>query len=68
MNTPTLTAFAHRENRDGTIDSICRTCFATIATSIRESELGRKEQEHRCDPMALERIRDRGRRQVGNGH
>ena len=24
-------AYAHRHNRDGSIDSICKICFATVA-------------------------------------
>jgi hypothetical protein len=30
--------FPHRHNRDGTYDSICTACFATIA-SVRDEEL-----------------------------
>ena len=47
-----IPAFSHRENRDGTIDSICPKCFATIATSSLESELEQKEHEHHCDTPA----------------
>jgi hypothetical protein len=31
--------FAHRENRDGTFDSICCECFLTIAASESEVDL-----------------------------
>jgi hypothetical protein len=46
----------HRRNEDDTIDSICRECFATIATERSETELDRKEHDHVCDPWVLERF------------
>jgi hypothetical protein len=49
------TAFEHRENCDGTIDSICRKCFATVGRSVREMELEQAERDHICDPDLLER-------------
>ena len=48
--------FAHRENRDGTFDSICMKCFATVASSLKEAELEQGEQKHWCDPLALARL------------
>jgi hypothetical protein len=45
--------FARRSNADGTRDSICKKCFATIATSREESELAQAEQTHACDPYVL---------------
>jgi len=41
--------FRHRQNQDGTYDSICRCCFATIATVRIENDLRRAEQEHTCN-------------------
>jgi hypothetical protein len=46
-------AFVHRNNPDGTTDSICGQCFATVCTSIWEAKLERAEQDHVCDPDAL---------------
>lgn len=43
-------AFTHRQNHDGTTDSICRRCFATIVTAPREEDLDRAEHSHCCDP------------------
>ena len=40
--------FAHRCNPDGSVDSICYRCFATVATAKVESELHRYEQQHVC--------------------
>jgi len=45
--------FAHRTNRDGTIDSICKECFVTVATAMWESELDQPEHTHVCDPWVL---------------
>jgi hypothetical protein len=50
--------FVHRSNPDGTIDSICRQCFATVCTSIREDQLECAEKDHVCDPDALRQWRE----------
>ena len=52
--------FVHRLNVDGTVDSICRDCFVTVATSISEITLQREERSHRCDPSLLERYGKNG--------
>jgi hypothetical protein len=49
--------FARRFNDNGTIDSICRRCFATVMTATWESELDNAERRHICDPEELERFR-----------
>lgn len=46
--------FAHRNNADGTIDSIYRKCFKTIASSQSKAELEHAERKHQCDPRRLE--------------
>ncbi len=51
-----LLKFAHRSNPDGTTDSICLRCIATVATVYDEGELLRHEQEHICDPLLVERF------------
>ena len=48
--------FVHRFNVDGTVDSICRQCFATVATARRESELLSQEDHHICEPDVLDRF------------
>ena len=45
--------FPHRVNSDGTIDSICDQCFATIATSSLESDLASLEATHICEPARV---------------
>ena len=52
--------FAHRQNKEGTVDSICMKCFATVALSLREAEVEQREHGHRCDPEALERLNRAG--------
>jgi len=50
----TPVAYGRRRNLDGTIDSICRKCFVTVATARREAGLHRAERSHTCDPNVLE--------------
>lgn len=50
-------AFVHRQNKDGTIDSICRRCFRTVATALTEEELRPGEEAHRCIPLTASPLR-----------
>ena len=43
--------YSHRQNRDGSFDSICPRCFRTIAREKTESALRPKEETHDCDFM-----------------
>jgi hypothetical protein len=43
----------HRANYDGSFDSICLLCFATIANSRIEAELTTPEMNHTCDRSFL---------------
>ena len=43
--------FAHRLNEDGTIDSICLSCFRTVVTTSDEVELPEHELKHKCEPL-----------------
>lgn len=49
--------FAHRPNRDGTIDSICRRCYVTVATAVSEMALSAYEEKHVCDQDRVARFR-----------
>jgi hypothetical protein len=49
--------FPHRCNCDGTIDSICDCCFATVATSAVEADLALSEAAHICEPARVEYYR-----------
>jgi len=53
----TRAVFAHRRNDDGTFDSICPTCFETIAQAVREPDLQDVEDGHICNPFLLEHYR-----------
>ncbi len=46
--------FAHRTNPDGTVDSICKTCFMTAATAKEAESLKQLEAKHVCDSWRLE--------------
>ena len=43
-----LKVFAHRFNPNGTTDSICLFCFATVGSVLAEQELGAEEATHSC--------------------
>ena len=47
--------FAHRTNPDGTVDSICKKCFATVCAQCESQDLCRaNEAKHICEPWKLE--------------
>jgi hypothetical protein len=45
--------FPHRHNADGSYDSICTECAATVATTRTEDQLYLPELSHMCDPLRL---------------
>ena len=45
--------FAHRYTEDDLIESICMTCFLTVARSQTEQEMQRNEAKHVCQPEPL---------------
>jgi hypothetical protein len=49
--------FAHRPNRNGTTDSICKTCFATVGTAEQSEHLRTIEDAHVCDTWRLDVIK-----------
>jgi hypothetical protein len=42
------TGFTHRKLRDGTEDSICLLCFATVARGPNDTRLEAAEAVHNC--------------------
>ena len=48
--------FARRANGDGSLDSVCKACFATIKTSSCEADLDLAERNHACDQEELKRL------------
>lgn len=57
--------FVHRVNRDGSTDSICKDCFATICTSLWETDLAQAERDHVCNPDVVARFKNIARREGG---
>ena len=49
-------SFPHRHNADKTHDSICTSCFVTVARVVNESELAGHESAHVCDPRDVYRF------------
>jgi hypothetical protein len=45
--------YPHRQNLDGSIDSICPRCFATVATAMDVRELHSYDKAHVCDATAI---------------
>lgn len=48
MNKSGFPQFQHRHNSDGSIDSICLSCFRTAATGSNPRELASAEAAHVC--------------------
>jgi hypothetical protein len=48
--------FPHRQNPDGSFDSICTECFATVATEATEDALKAAEIAHDCKGFSLRPI------------
>lgn len=53
----TQPSFVHRNNGDGTLDSICTCCFTTVGTERCESNLETSEKQHVCDDCTVDTIR-----------
>jgi hypothetical protein len=47
--------FPHRRNKDGSFDSICLECFATVASHRTEEELKEEDKRHVCISSLLSR-------------
>jgi hypothetical protein len=43
--------FVRRQNHDSLIDSICSTCYQTIASADSTTELASAEHNHKCNPI-----------------
>lgn len=54
---PSDSDFVHRSNSNGTTDSICKSCFLTIATAMWEADLDSAERQHKCDPFRLSSLK-----------
>lgn len=47
------TLYPHRRNKDGSYDSICPTCFATVGRSKAKADLAEDDRAHVCDSEFL---------------
>ena len=71
MANKVLPFYPHRQNRDGSFDSICLRCFATVANARNVEELHSYDKEHVCDATSLahrneSRLAKSLERQLGN--
>jgi uncharacterized protein YbcV (DUF1398 family) len=57
MESISTSQFARRANRNGTFDSFCRECFATIGITQWKADIEKAEQEHVCDPARLAQVK-----------
>jgi hypothetical protein len=54
MSAERMAMFPHRQNEDGTFDSICPDCFSTVARGLHtESQLAEFEDQHACHSDSL---------------
>lgn len=51
MDRYTIPRYTHLPNKDGSVDSICAECFATVASVRNESELDEHEHVHVCNQL-----------------
>jgi hypothetical protein len=57
--------FIHRKNPDSTHDSICTSCFLTVARGQQEADLLEGEQSHDCERAILLECRPAELQQAG---
>lgn len=53
MATSPRSNFAHRNNHDGTFDSIRKQCFQAVACERQEFDLRKLEDAHICQGLKL---------------
>jgi len=53
-----LPFFPHRQNPDGSFDSICLRCFATVATAMDVRQLHSYDKNHVCDATSIAHRRE----------
>jgi hypothetical protein len=59
MSAEGMAIFPHRQNEDGSFDSICPECFSTVVRGLRtERRLAEFEDQHVChsDSSAEQRV------------
>jgi hypothetical protein len=58
MTSQTAPFFPHRRNKDGSFNSICLECLATVASHMTEEELREQDKQHVCDKSVLSEPRN----------
>jgi len=53
MATDRIPFYPHRQNRDGSYDSICSRCFAIVAHAKTVTELNSYQKNHVCEESFL---------------
>jgi len=56
MLSPARMIFPHRHNEDGSHDSICTLCLATVASTSNEDDLAQFETTHSCKLTRLSKV------------
>jgi len=56
--------YPHRQNKDGSYDSICLTCFLTVSHAKTEAELAKQDMAHVCHATALSKRSNYKQRQL----
>jgi hypothetical protein len=56
MLSPAQPHFPHRQNGDGSYDSTCSRCLATVASAQKEEQLYPCELAHVCDRLRLYKV------------
>lgn len=62
---PRQARFFHRANPDGSFDSICYPCLATVVARVKETDLEPFERAHVCATNVLEANRQLREMNVG---
>lgn len=68
MSNPGSHHFHHRQNDNGTHDSICLMCYLTVATACEESHLAPHENMHVCDSLRAWQVSEYGRHAIAGLH
>jgi hypothetical protein len=59
--------YPHHQNKDGSYESICLTCFLTISHANTETELKLQEEAHLCAPSLVSKRADYKREHLNFG-
>jgi hypothetical protein len=52
-----MLGFSHRQNTDGSVETICEVCFISVAKVWKEKELAQHECTHVCNSQWVKDLR-----------